>query len=94
MLELQFEIGQFSPHSIELLESAANRLALALENARLLEDSDPCIPRTDGKRISARVRAESDVEKGLQTVAAELGHSLGVSMSWFNYAGPNKAPEE
>ncbi len=89
VLDLQFEIGQLSPNSIELLEFAASRLALALDNARLLEEIQSRASRERlVSEISAKVRAESDVEKVLQTVAAELGHSFGVSDVLVQLRGP------
>jgi GAF domain-containing protein len=89
VLELQFEVGFLSAQSLELLEAAANRLALALDNARLLEEVQMRATREKMvSEVSAKVRAESDVERVLQTVAAELGNSLGVSGVLVQLRGP------
>ena len=79
-LDLRFNSGQLSPNIIDLVESVANRLAMAIENARLLEENQMKAARdqTVGD-ISAKVRAESDIDKVMRIVAAELGKSLGVS---------------
>lgn len=89
VLDLQFEVGLLPAQSIELLEAAANRLALALDNARLMEEVQIRASREKMvSEISAKVRAESDVERVLQTVALELGHSLGVSGVLVQLRGP------
>ncbi len=79
-LKLRFNSGQLSSNIIDLLESVASRLALAIENARLIEENQMKAARdqTVGD-ISAKVRAETDIDKVMLLVAAELGRSLGVS---------------
>ena len=79
-LNLRFNSGQISSNIIELLDSVANRLALAIENARLIEENQMKAARdqTVGD-ISAKVRAEADIDKVMRIVATELGRSLGVS---------------
>jgi GAF domain-containing protein len=80
VLDLHFEIDRVPPNLLETLEAASNRLALALDNARLLEEIQLRAAREHMvSNISSKVRAESEVEKVLQTVVAELGRSLGVS---------------
>ena len=79
-LDLRFNSGQLSSNIVDLVESVANRLALAIENARLLEENQMKAARdqTIGD-ISTKVRAEADIDKVMRIVAAELGRSLGVS---------------
>ncbi len=79
-LNLRFNSGQISSNIIDLLDSVANRLALAIENARLIEENQMKAARdqTVGD-ISAKVRAEADIDKVMRIVATELGRSLGVS---------------
>ena len=80
VLDLRFETRMVPANMIEMLEAAANRLALALENARLLEEIQMSAAREHMvSNISAKVRAESEVDRVLQTVVTELGRSLGVS---------------
>ncbi|MHC1741218.1 MAG: GAF domain-containing protein [Anaerolineaceae bacterium] len=62
-----------------LVSNASDRLALALENARLLEQIQE---RADREHlvgeISSKLRAATDIDSILQTTAAELGKSLGI----------------
>jgi len=72
--------GQDIPDDLAaLVSNASDRLALALENARLLEQIQE---RADREHlvsdISAKVRAATDIDSILRTAAAELGKSLGV----------------
>jgi GAF domain-containing protein len=80
VLDFRFETQKLPVDLIDMLEAAANRLALALENARLLEEIQRRAARDHMvSDISAKIRAESEINKVLQTVAGELGRSLGVS---------------
>jgi GAF domain-containing protein len=62
-----------------LVNNASDRLALALENARLLEQIQERAERehTVGE-ISTKVRAAADIDTILRTTVAELGKSLGI----------------
>ena len=80
VLNLNFDTPKVPADLIEMLEAVTNRMALALENARLLEEIQMRAAREHlVGDISTKVRAESEIDKVLQTVAAELGRSLGVS---------------
>ncbi len=80
VLDIRVQAENVSKELLELLEVTSNRLALALENARLVETVQI---RVDRERlvseISNRVRASTDVDGILRTTAAELGRRLGVS---------------
>ncbi len=79
-MELRFNSGQLSSNIVELLESVANRLALAIENARLIEENQIKAARDHlVSDISSKVRAEADIDQVMRIVANELGRSLGVS---------------
>lgn len=69
-----------SPELVQLVENAVNRLAISLENVRLLEELQL---RAERERlvgeIGAKVRSATDVESILRTAANELGRSLGVT---------------
>jgi GAF domain-containing protein len=69
---------QWTRDEIILLESAAERAALALENARLVESAQrrAARERTIGE-ISNRIGAVSDLESIMQTVVEELGRRIG-----------------
>jgi len=79
MLQVQFEGDQVPEETATLLRTIAERLTLALETARLLEEIQQ---RAEQERligdISARVRSSTDIQKILETTAQELGKSLGV----------------
>jgi hypothetical protein len=80
VIDLKLETQSVPVNLLETLDAASNRLAFALENARLLEEIRMRAERDHlVSNISAKVRAEADVDKVLQTVALELGRSLSVS---------------
>jgi GAF domain-containing protein len=65
---------------LDLINITSDRLALALDNARLLEDSRDRAEREHMiSEITTRIRESSEVEKILRTTAQELGQKLGVS---------------
>jgi GAF domain-containing protein len=80
VLDFKFDSPEISPETIKVLEAATERLSAALENARLLENIQS---RADRERIVAaisdKVRSQNDIDNLLQTAAAEIGRSLGVS---------------
>jgi GAF domain-containing protein len=69
-----------TPELIKLIENAVDRLAIALENVRLVEELEQ---RAERERlvgdIASKVRSATDVETILRTAAYEIGRSLGVS---------------
>lgn len=80
VVDIQFETSSVSPDLITLIENTVDRLAVSLENARLLEEIQS---RAERERlvseITTKVRATSEVESILRIAAQELGKSLGVS---------------
>lgn len=80
VIDVRFDSQKTPQNLLSLLQAAADRLALALENARLLEEVKF---RAESDRlvsgVSNRVRAATNVDNVLKTAAAELGRSLGVS---------------
>ena len=70
-------VREWTRGEISLLEAAADRAALALENARLVESAQQRASRerTIGE-ISARIGAVSDIDSILQTAVEELGRKL------------------
>lgn len=80
VINIHFERTNVSPDLIALIEGTANRLAVSLENARLLEEIQY---RAERERvvneISTKVRSASDVDSVLRVAIQELGKSLGVS---------------
>jgi GAF domain-containing protein len=79
VLEVKSKAGSrdWTRDEITLLEAAAERAALALENARLVESAQRRASRERSiGEISARIGSVSDVESILQTAVEELGRKL------------------
>jgi GAF domain-containing protein len=89
------EEGQrWTESEIGLIEAVADQMALAIENARLLEETQQ---RADRERIiasiTARVRASMDPETILRTAVRELGAALGSDRA-FVKLGPGKQADD
>jgi GAF domain-containing protein len=77
VLNLRFDGQSISSETIGIVEEIADRLALALENARLLEHTKRRAARERVVAdITAQVRASSDVETIMRTAVRELGKAL------------------
>lgn len=67
----------WSEEEISLAQSVAEQIGLALENARLIEESQHRAERESlVSQISTRLRASNDPQEILQTAVAELRHAL------------------
>jgi len=73
--------GQVIPTNVmEFLQTATDRLALSLENARLLEEiEDRAEQEHMVREITEKVTSSPDISGILRTAAAELGKSLGAA---------------
>ena len=84
-----------SPEAISLIEEVADRLALALENARLLGETQQ---RAERDRlianITAQVRSSMDPETILQTAIRELGAALGADRTFVRLGTATRPSEE
>jgi PAS domain S-box-containing protein len=68
---------EWTEEDIALVESVAEQLALAIENARLLEETQRRAQRDRMVAdITSKVRASSDIETILQTAVRELGAAM------------------
>jgi GAF domain-containing protein len=80
VINLRFDASYVPQDTVDLLENTAARLALALDNARLLEELQQ---KADRERqigsIVSKVRSRADIDSILRTTAEELGRSLGVA---------------
>jgi GAF domain-containing protein len=80
ILNIRFEQEAYSEDMSDLLKTINEHLAVALENARLLEEIRV---RADREHmvadISTKVRSSTDIEGILRTAVAEIGRSMGVS---------------
>lgn len=80
VLDVRSKNGQrpWKPDEIAMLEAAAERAALALENARLVESAQRRAARERAiGDISARIGTVSNLESILQTAVEELGRKIG-----------------
>lgn len=69
---------KWTKDEIALVEAAAERTALALENARLLDDSQRRAYREQAiGEMSTKITATTDTETILQTAVLELGRQIG-----------------
>lgn len=80
VVDIQFAGANVSPDLISLIEGTVNRLAVSLENARLLEEIQF---RAERERlvseISSKVRSAPDIDNVMRIAVQEIGKSLGVS---------------
>ena len=79
---------EFSEEEISLIQAIADRLAMALESARLLEDSQ----RTTAKEqvvgeIATKIGASINMRNVLQTAVEELGRAIPGSEVVIQLAG-------
>jgi GAF domain-containing protein len=80
VLDVQFATNQILPDTQKILETAANRLGVALDNARLLEELQSRAEREHlVSDISTKIRSTSQIDQILHTAAEQLGRALGVS---------------
>lgn len=80
VVNISYDGKNMPDEMLTLMNSASDRLALALENARLLEEIQERAEREHMvANISDKVRAASDIDAILKTTATELGKSLGVA---------------
>ncbi len=79
VINLNYSGKKIPPRLVNLVNTATDRLAVALENARLLETIQERANREHTvAEISSKVRSAQSVESILQTAVRELGKTLGV----------------
>lgn len=80
MIKVRYSGKKMPVRMINLVKIATDRLAVALENARLLENIQERAERehTVGE-ISTKVRSSQTIEAIMQTAVSELGKTLGVN---------------
>jgi len=70
----------FTQHDVELLMALTAQAAMAVENVRLLEETQRRAEREQLiRQITTRIRAAGDVQGVLETTATELAQSMGAS---------------
>ncbi|MBN1179034.1 MAG: GAF domain-containing protein [Anaerolineae bacterium] len=79
LLKLRSATGDVSPETLELVEEISGRLGIAMENARLLEATrQQAVREQTLSRITASIRAESEIDLILERALEELGRVLDV----------------
>jgi GAF domain-containing protein/HAMP domain-containing protein len=83
-INLQFSTPQISSDTRRVLEESASRLSLALENARLVQDSQRLASQEKQiNNISSQIQQSTNLETILQNTIKELGKSLGVPRTFI-----------
>jgi GAF domain-containing protein len=68
---------QWSGNEINLAEAVSERLSLALENARLIQESQQqAIKEQTISEVTGKISASIDLKNVLQTAVEELGHAI------------------
>ncbi len=79
-MDLKLGTGQIPSDLEPLIETICNRLAVALENARLIEEIQTKADREHRvSEISNKIRSSPNVDQVLRTAAAQIGQTLGAS---------------
>ena len=72
-----------------MVQSISERAALALENARLLENATRRAEQEETiAHITTQIGSSSDFNRILQTTIQELGQALGVSRTFIQLSPP------
>jgi GAF domain-containing protein/HAMP domain-containing protein len=94
VLTVKFMSERVNPETISLLENLSERLALALDNARLLEQIQRQAERDRTvSQIATKVRASTDIDTILRTAVQDLSRSLGVSQAIIQLANDDTSKE-
>jgi GAF domain-containing protein len=91
-LRLRHKTGRtWQPEDIEVLRNVADRLALALDNTRLQEETRRRATRDRlVSEIAGQVRGSLDPDTILKTTVRELGRALGVRQAAVELTSPQK----
>ena len=84
VLNLRFEEETVPPETVSMIEEIAERLALVLENARLMQEAQSLVAREQRiNLISSQVRSSISLDTILQNTVRELGRALGASRTFI-----------
>ncbi len=79
-MHFKLDTNQLPDDWLILMETISDRLAVALENARLLEEIQTRANREHlVSEISTKIRSSPNVDQVLRTAVSEIGQKLGVS---------------
>jgi len=94
-LNLRVEEDEALPETTALTESVAERMALAIENARLLEETQR---RAERERmvadVTSRIRQTLDVDSVLRSAANEMREALGLHDVTIRLTAPQDSSQE
>ena len=77
---MKLETNQLPDDMLSVIETISDRLAVALENARLLEEIQAKANREHlVSEISSKIRSSPNVDQVLRMAVSEIGQKLGVS---------------
>jgi GAF domain-containing protein len=95
VIKVRYSGKKMPVRMINLVKIATDRLAVALENARLLENIQERAERehTVGE-ISTKVRSSQTIEAIMQTAVSELGKTLGVNEVSIQLKTANNTDQE
>lgn len=83
------EVQAFSDEDVTVLQTMADQVANAIENARLLQETGRLVRRNQLiSEISGKLRGTLDLEGVLQTTVRELGLALGASEGVIRLGAP------
>lgn len=83
-----------TPEEVRLLRSIANRIAVAVENARLLEETRAYAAQQGAiADISSRMQQATDMESLMQVTVQELHRALGASRVYVRLGTPESWKE-
>ncbi len=95
VLDVQFSTDGVRPETQKMIETVADRLGVALDNARLLEELQSRAEREHlVSDISTKIRSTSQVDQILYATAEQLGRALGVSQVIVQLRKEESVPTE
>ncbi len=97
-LNLRFEEDYVAPETVQMVEQIADRLAIALESARLLETSRWTAERERmAREITDRLRGTLDWDELMQTAVSEIGEAVDASrvfVQWTPLADDTRSSDD
>ena len=91
VLDIHYASSTIDSDTHDFIDTVANRLALSLENARLLQDTQKRASTEHLVReITTKVQSYTSVDDILKATAGELGRSLGLSEVQIELHTPKK----
>ncbi|MCS7011689.1 MAG: GAF domain-containing protein, partial [Anaerolineales bacterium] len=93
-LSIRFNAERIPAETVSLIEETANRLALALENARLLQDAQRLANREQQiNLIASQLQRANEIDALLQSAVRELGKVLDVPRSFIQIGFVPSTPD-